>query len=343
MSLRRSSRRSCGGGGRKKNVVCEDAPEVPNSKRQGILTLKGKHAAGKPENGLARSTRSTGSITRVKKDVSSSKNSSKRLFVGDCVVFCSKLTQTKVAYERTRLPIEEIEEVPTTATLEPDSLPTDGTSSTDSIVSSSVSSSNDNSQPKRKSPPPSISSSSSLVSDTNVEGPSKKKMRHRPLFKRKLNINLTAVPNNDSTEEKTDSSERKTPPFDTNAKDPNSSMAANDENLHCNRKTRDDYEFTIQQLLSLTSQRALEAQSKLTLTQLKQQARQKAREAKACRVQPKKKRKGKKRSRSKKQKKSPASDVESENIEPMEVVEMSTGTLYLYRGEKPRANFVRRR
>lgn len=325
MSLRRSSRRSCGGGGRKKNVVCEDAPEVPNSKRQGILTLKGKHAAGKPENGLARSTRSTGSITRVKKD------------------FCSKLTQTKVAYERTRLPIEEIEEVPTTATLEPDSLPTDGTSSTDSIVSSSVSSSNDNSQPKRKSPPPSISSSSSLVSDTNVEGPSKKKMRHRPLFKRKLNINLTAVPNNDSTEEKTDSSERKTPPFDTNAKDPNSSMAANDENLHCNRKTRDDYEFTIQQLLSLTSQRALEAQSKLTLTQLKQQARQKAREAKACRVQPKKKRKGKKRSRSKKQKKSPASDVESENIEPMEVVEMSTGTLYLYRGEKPRANFVRRR
>jgi len=107
--------------------------------------------------------------------------------------------------------------------------------------------------------------------------------------------------------------------------------------------------FTIQQLLSLTRQRKIEAQSKLSLVQLKQQAREKARSNanRTVRAQQTSKRKttrnGKrhqpKSSLAKKTCTEESIEVEAED-EPVETIQMNTGTMYLYRGLKPRAEFV---
>ena len=110
-------------------------------------------------------------------------------------------------------------------------------------------------------------------------------------------------------------------------------------------KNGEEY-FTIQQLLSLTRQRKIEAQSKLSLVQLKQQAREKARANanRTVRAQPSKRkttRNGKrhqpKSSLAKKTSTEESIEVEDE---PVDTIEMNTGTLYLYRGLKPRAEFV---
>ncbi|KAL9183213.1 hypothetical protein ACHAXT_005000 [Thalassiosira profunda] len=103
----------------------------------------------------------------------------------------------------------------------------------------------------------------------------------------------------------------------------------------------DECPITEQQLLSLTTQRILQVQAKRTFAQLKAQAREKARAKKAARrAEPKrKKRKATYGTRRQKRASLPAGEEEEE---PVEIVEMETGTLYLYRGEKRRAKFDRK-
>jgi len=111
-------------------------------------------------------------------------------------------------------------------------------------------------------------------------------------------------------------------------------------------KSGEEY-FTIQQLLSLSRQRKIEAQSKLSLVQLKQQAREKARANanRTVRAQQTSKRKttrNGKRHQSKSSLAKKTSTKESIEVEdePVETIQMNAGTLYLYRGLKPRAEFV---
>ena len=94
--------------------------------------------------------------------------------------------------------------------------------------------------------------------------------------------------------------------------------------------------FTIQQLLSLANERKAQSQSNLTLEQLKQQAREKARASHSTAKQTKRRTGRKSRNR----KRPTAPKNEDEVDEPMEKVIMETGTLYLYRGEKPRAKWT---
>lgn len=171
---------------------------------------------------------------------------------------------------------------------------------TDSIVSSSTSSS--------------LCSSSklALAVETKKEKQSTEKRRHKPLFKRRLQINLNDVQHND---------------FGSHAQ-----SAVVDENNRCNKRC--GIQLSAQQLLSLTKQRKIEAQSKLSLPELKQQARNKA---KAFRQPKWNKRNG----RCTKPRSSAADLVATQ--EPLEKVEMNTGVLYLYRGENRRAKFVRRK
>ena len=111
-------------------------------------------------------------------------------------------------------------------------------------------------------------------------------------------------------------------------------------------KSGEEY-FTIQQLLSLARQRKIEAQSKLSLVQLKQQAREKARANanRTVRAQQPSKRKTTRNGKRHQSKSSLAKKTSTEESievedEPVDTVEMNTGTLYLYRGLKPRAEFV---
>ena len=94
--------------------------------------------------------------------------------------------------------------------------------------------------------------------------------------------------------------------------------------------------FTIQQLLSLANERKAQSQSNLTLEQLKQQAREKARASHSTAKQTKRRTGRKSRNR----KRPTAPKNEDEVDEPMEKVIMETGTLYLFRGEKPRAKWT---
>ena len=238
--------------------------------------------------------------------------------------FCPIFTQMKAASKRMHSAIEDVNEA--AASLAPDSVLTTRTASTDSIVSSSTSSSNVSKRPKRK---------ALLASETNEEEPPNKK--GRPLFKRNLKIKLNAVRKEDSESKRVSSN--------TNAKDCNNKVNANKENKH--RITQkpcksDDGQITIQQLLSLRNKRFLQAQSNLTLSQLREQARQKAKanSKSTRRVKPKRRKKCK---NGRNQKRSPASSNESGTSEPMDKIEMNTGTLYLYRGENPRAKFLRRK
>mmetsp|Transcript_4616 Transcript_4616/g.8192 ORF Transcript_4616/g.8192 Transcript_4616/m.8192 type:complete len:320 (-) Transcript_4616:199-1158(-) len=319
MSLRRSSRRSSGdsaaGHGRK--FFVGDGMEVTESFGR---TEGGQDTVDKSNYGRT-------NIASEKVSTNDKSNSSARptrLFVGDSVEFCPIFTHTKAASKRLHSTIEDVKEA--AASLAPDSVLTTRTASTDSIVSGSTSSSTDSKRPKQKAP---------LASETNEEEPPNKK--GRPLFKRKLNIKLNAVRKEDS--------ESKTVSSNTNAKDCKNKVNANDENEHwiiqkpCKS---DDGQITIQQLLSLRNKRSLQAQSNLTFSQLKQQARQKAKanSKSTRRVKPKRRKKCK---NSRNQKRSPASSNESGTPEPMDKVEMNTGTLYLYRGENPRAKFIRRK
>ena len=111
-------------------------------------------------------------------------------------------------------------------------------------------------------------------------------------------------------------------------------------------KSGEEY-FTIQQLLSLSRQRKIEAQSKLSLVQLKQQAREKARSNanRTVRAQQTSKRKTTRNGKRHQSKSSLAKKTSTEESievedEPVDTIEMNTGTLYLYRGLKPRAEFV---
>ena len=111
-------------------------------------------------------------------------------------------------------------------------------------------------------------------------------------------------------------------------------------------KSGEEY-FTIQQLLSRARQRKIEAQSKLSLVELKQQAREKARaNANRVRVQQTSRRKTTRNGKRHKPKSSLAKKTTSteESIEvedePVDTIEMNTGTLYLYRGLKRRAEFM---
>ena len=183
---------------------------------------------------------------------------------------------------------------------------------TDSIVSSSTSSS--------------LCSSSkrSLAAEPKKE--EKKKIRHKPLFKKRLKINLNDVQHNVQHNE-----------FGSHTE----SNAKNEKNGRCDKlqKTCEipGIQLSVEQLLSLTKQRTLEAQSKLTLSQLKQQARSKARANSKPSRQPRNKKNG----RCSKPK-SAAADLAAMH-EPLEKIEMYTGILYLYRGENRTAKFVRRK
>ena len=110
-------------------------------------------------------------------------------------------------------------------------------------------------------------------------------------------------------------------------------------------KSGEEY-FTIQQLLSRARQRKIEAQSKLSLVQLKQQAREKARaNANRVQVQQTSRRKTTRNGKRHKPKSSLAKKTSTEESievedEPVDTIEMNTGTLYLYRGLKRRAEFM---
>jgi hypothetical protein len=164
---------------------------------------------------------------------------------------------------------------------------------TDSIVSSSTSSS--------------LCSSSKrpLAAETKKE--KKEKIRHKPLFKKRLKICQHDVQYDE---------------FGSHAE----SNVKNEKTCQIT-----GIQLSVQQLLSLSKQRSLEAQSKLTLSQLKQQARSKARANSKPSRQPRNKRNGR-----------AAPDLVAMH-EPLEKIEMNTGILYLYRGENRRAKFVRRK
>ena len=173
---------------------------------------------------------------------------------------------------------------------------------TDSIVSSSTSSS--------------LCSSSKrpLAAETKKE--KKEKIRHKPLFKKRLKICQHDVQYDE---------------FGSHA----------ESNVKNEKKTCQitGIQLSVQQLLSLSKQRTLEAQSKLTLSQLKQQARSKARANSKPSRQPRNR--NKRNGRCSKPK-SAAPDLVAMH-EPLEKIEMNTGILYLYRGENRRAKFVRRK
>ena len=221
------------------------------------------------------------------------------------------------------------------------SVQTAGTMSTDSIVSSSTSSSNENNRPHRRRASSlsflSSSSEESLASQIKMEEPTENpEGKHMLRFKKRLMIKVNADGEKalvcEEAREKSNDKKRRL------------SEDSSEENIgHRHKKRRHSNEqISIHHLLSLANQRMLQAQSSLTLAQLKQRARDKAKaNAKPSRrVQPKRKRRG---GKAQPAKKSPPTSEESGVEEPMEKIEMNTGILYLYRGERRRAEFVRRR
>jgi hypothetical protein len=111
-----------------------------------------------------------------------------------------------------------------------------------------------------------------------------------------------------------------------------SSFDSSDNNLKMACGTTNDGQLSIQHLLALAKQRTQQMQSKLTLRQLKEQARIKARSSSkdSHRMQPK---------RAKRSRKNQPSHVS--NKQHSEVIKMNTGILYLCRGEHRRVRFVR--
>ena len=181
----------------------------------------------------------------------------------------------------------------------------------------------------------------------------KKRAKSVPLFKKKLNVQLTAPPSKtdcildkqkSTADEETTAKEaimqQVPPPTAAEAKrEPNNTKPTTDSM----KWKIDDSQLAIQKLLSIAKQRSQMKQENLSLVQLKRLARQKAKAKKSSRrVQPRRK-KGKKNVRRSKSK-SPASTNEDsvKEEEPTRIVEMETGVLYLYRGDNPRAEFKRR-
>ena len=249
-----------------------------------------------------------------------------------------------------------------------DSVQTTVTLSTESIISCSTSSSfededNDERPAKRKNPSLSSSSFSSLASDMFLDDPHppKKKAKSVPLFKKKLKIPqlLTTAPSKtdctvatsehiaaDENTSMNDPTMHEAP--SPNAVDaeqtPNNCKPTASKEVSYNEKWKiDGSQVAIQQLLAIAKLRTQISQSNLSLTQLKQRARQKTKAKSKKRVQSKRK-KGRKAKKQKKSK-SPASnnDESEKEEEPSHVVAMETGVLYLYRGDNPRAKFIRRR
>mmetsp|Transcript_41118 Transcript_41118/g.86228 ORF Transcript_41118/g.86228 Transcript_41118/m.86228 type:complete len:320 (+) Transcript_41118:233-1192(+) len=258
----------------------------------------------------------------------------KRLFVGDSVVFCPSFAHPKTASTIINSAIGDVKEAAANLTF--DSIQATGTASSDSIVHTPTpSSSNDDKRPKRKAPSKSLSSFTSL--DSELNGKETQKKKKRPAFNRKLRITLTT-------------SKPKSPSTKGSSNNKNNKECTNNDNRHCyiqnSRKNNNDpQQLTIQHLLSLRTERSLQAQSNLSLLQLKQLARQKARANKPDKTQkkPKRKKRSKKKGSNNKQKpKSPGSN-ENDMLEPVTKTEMNTGTLLLFRGENPRAKFVWRK
>jgi hypothetical protein len=180
---------------------------------------------------------------------------------------------------------------------------------TDSIVSSSTTSS--------------LCSSSklSLAAHEKKDEPSKVKAQHKPLFKMRLRLNL------DDPQQNKGSGSQAEPTFDEENDRGNESQKSG---------KMSGIQLTIQQLLSLAKQRKIEKQAMMTLSQLKQEARNKARaNQKTSRRQRRSKRNGRHS-----KPKAPAADLSAAQ-EPLEKIEMNTGVLFLYRGENRRAKFVR--
>ena len=226
---------------------------------------------------------------------------------------------------------------------------TSDTSPTDSVSSSSsLSPEGLGFALKRKAPSSSsLGEESSSPTDTLIRHEPKKK-RARPLFKMKLNINMNSVPKEEGAVLKEVSSNQNALNDTVSIKPAVLEKVSTKTNVLIQSKLVDDKctntnegNISVHQLLSLAKKRALEAQSNLTLAQLKQQAREKARAAKAASVrkQPKRNKKGK----FQKSSSSVAKDDDEMPEEPMAKIEMHTGFLHLYRGENPRAKFVWRK
>jgi len=105
----------------------------------------------------------------------------------------------------------------------------------------------------------------------------------------------------------------------------------------------ENYRISIQQIMRLRRRRSLQAQENLTLAQLKQRAREKAAEARIPKQAPPKKKKRKKFGWGRRKIKSAPGPVEDTGLDPVNKIRMNTGTLYLYRGENPRAIFHQRK
>jgi hypothetical protein len=180
---------------------------------------------------------------------------------------------------------------------------------TDSIVSSSTTSS--------------LCSSSklSLAAPEKKDEPSKDKARHEPLFKMRLRLNL------DDPQQSKGSGSQAKPTFDDENDRGHESQKAGEMSGE---------PLTIQQLLSLAKQRNIEKQAMMTLSQLKQEARNKARANQKTSRRPQRRRRNGRHSKQK----APAADLSAAQ-EPLEKIEMNTGVLFLYRGENRRAKFVR--
>ncbi|KAL3827643.1 hypothetical protein ACHAXA_000516 [Cyclostephanos tholiformis] len=180
---------------------------------------------------------------------------------------------------------------------------------TDSIVSSSTTSS--------------ICSSSKLLLTTVEirEEQSKKDMRHELLFKKRLRLNL------DEPQHKGSGSQAESKFDDENDRYDKSQMSCEISGP----------QLTVQRLLSLTKQRKIQEQAMMTLSQLKQEARSKAKANSKSSRQPQRSKRNGRHSKLN----SPAANLAVAQ-EPLEKIEMNTGVLYLYKGENRRAKFVRR-
>lgn len=251
-------------------------------------------------------------------------------------------------------------------------LQTNGHLSTDSVVSTSTSSSSEvgiggSERPKRKlssSSEPSLESEVRMlegeVEDYPVEPPKKKRRKkNRPLFKMRLKLDWSVLRKGFDDAKP----ENESPPAASAAKE-SSTCGSTKENVHHNHHTEASTEsceqLSVQRLLFLASQRKLQAQAELTLPQLKQQARDRARAnsvkkaaLKAGRQAQQAKRKkrrsafGIRKRKRRAPEPPPAAETEAtlaaKEEEPTEMIKMNTGILYVYRGEKPRAKFVRRK
>jgi len=326
MSLRRSSRRSSSGGTGTDGGGADKADVRKAGREANRQVVPNKMDTNQSDHGG--------------KDTRSSTHSSKRLFVGDSVEFCSNLAAhaKMTALKSSNSTANDFNSVQTAKEMLANAdapnfnyVQTASTTSTDPIVSSSISSTpNTSNRSKRSSTLLCASSSSSFASVTKEEQPTEKKMCV-PLFKHKL-FNIQLQTNSEAEEAK-----QKT-------------VAKGCSKTHCNREKQRQNEkggyrqiVTTQQLLSLAKARTRLAQSNLTLSQLKQQAREKNRaNSKAFRQVQLKKKRNKRNGRYQTPKlKAPASGCESKILEPVEKVEMNTGVLFLFRGENPRAKFVR--